>query len=56
MKTYTIEIKEELSRCVDVKANSIDDAKAIIQEQYYNENIILDSDDFVSTEFIEYKK
>lgn len=52
MKTFKIEVKEILSRIIGVEANSIEDAFSIIKKQYHKEEIVLDSDDFVETEFL----
>lgn len=55
MKTFKIDIKETLSRTIEIKANSIDDALYEIKKRYNSEEIILDYDDFVDTEFLEIK-
>jgi len=47
METFKIEVKETLSRIIEIKANSTDEAISIVREQYKNENIVLDADDFV---------
>lgn len=46
MRNYEISVKEVLERVVRVKANSLEDALAKIQEMYDNEEIVLDSTDF----------
>lgn len=46
MKTYSIEIKEVLSRVVEVEATSAEEAKDIVFEQYKKEEIILDDGDY----------
>lgn len=53
MKTFKIEVKETLSRIVEIKANSTHEAYLLVKEQYQNEEIVLDSEDYVDTEFIE---
>ncbi|GIV27270.1 MAG: hypothetical protein KatS3mg027_1084 [Bacteroidia bacterium] len=55
MKTFKIEIKEVLSRIIEIKANSLDEAITKTREMYRNEEIILDSSDYVSTDIEEYK-
>ena len=52
MKTYKIEVKETLSRIIEIDANSIDEALEDVQKIYKKEEIILDSDDFYEVEFI----
>lgn len=52
MKTYKIEVKETLSRIIEINANSIDEALENVQKIYKNEEIILDNDDFVEVDFI----
>lgn len=51
MKTYKIEIKETLSRIIEIDANSLGSAISIVHEQYKNEEIILDSTYFLDVEF-----
>ncbi len=52
MKTYKIEIKETLSKIIEVGASSEDEALTKIKNSYRNEDIILDENDFVDVEFI----
>ena len=52
MKAYKIEVKETLSRIVEIEANSSDEALLKIKELYKNEEIVLDADDFDETEFL----
>jgi hypothetical protein len=52
MKTYKIEVKETLSRIIEINANSINEALENVQKIYKNEEIILDNDDFVEVDFI----
>jgi hypothetical protein len=51
MKTFEIEIKEILSRTIEVKTNTEDEALEIVRQQYNNEEIVLDSSDFVDIYF-----
>jgi hypothetical protein len=53
MKTFKIEIQELLARVVDVEAIDLDDAISKLNDQYENEEIVLDYDDFVAVDFIE---
>ena len=55
MQTYHIEIQETLVRVVGVEALSLDSAIVQVQEMYNNEEIVLDSDDYMDTEFLEKK-
>lgn len=50
METFKIEIHEFLSRIIEVEANSKDEAIAKVRELYSLEEIILDSEDYVTTE------
>lgn len=52
METYKIEVKETLSRIIEIKATSEDEAFSKIRDLYRNEEIVLDSDDYVDTEFL----
>ena len=51
MKKYTIEITETLQRQIEIKANSFDEAYSIIKEKYHNGEIVLDSNDYIDTDF-----
>lgn len=55
MKTFKIEVQEFLSRIVEIEAKNIDEAISKVTEMYQNEEIVLDSEDFVTTEIGEYK-
>ena len=50
MKTFEIEIKETLSKTIEVEANSIEEAIEKATLLYNNEEIILNSDDYLDTE------
>ena len=50
MKTFEFEIKEFLSRIIEVEANNEDEAYMKVKEMYEKEVIVLDSSDFVETE------
>lgn len=49
MKKYTIEITETLQKQVSVEANSYEEAERKVKEQYRNNEIILDSDNYIDT-------
>jgi nicotinic acid phosphoribosyltransferase len=52
METFKIEVKETLSRIIEIEASSEDEAFSKIQELYNKEEIVLDSDDYIETEFL----
>ena len=49
-KTYKIEITETLQRQIEIEANSPVDASIKAQEQWNEDQIVLDSEDFVDVE------
>ena len=56
MKTYTIQINESYSRIVTVELPDeydINDAIAEVRSDYYNEDIVLGSEDFDDVDFYE---
>ena len=55
MQTFKIEIREFLSRIVEVEASNSEEAILKVNELYRNEEIVLDSDDYLTTEIEEYK-
>lgn len=55
METFKIEIQEFLATVVEVEADSIYEAISKVREMYGNEEIILDSSDYLTTEIKEYK-
>lgn len=55
MKTFKIEVQEFLSKIIEIEANDIDDALSRVKETYQNEEIILDSSNYIETEIIEYE-
>lgn len=52
METFKIEVKETLSRIIEVDANSEVEAFSKVQDLYNKEEIVLDADDYVETEFL----
>lgn len=48
-KIYTIEITETLQKQVKIKANSQEEAEKKVKEQYQNNEIVLDSNDYIYT-------
>lgn len=53
METFKIEVKETLSRIIEIEANSMDEAYLKVKEMYSIEEIVLDANDYVDTDFIE---
>ena len=56
MKTYTIQINESYSRIVTIELEDeydINDAIAEVRNDYYNEVIVLGSEDFDDVDFYE---
>lgn len=47
LKDFDIEIREELSRTVTVKAETLGDAIDQVMDQYKRGEIVLDAEDFV---------
>ena len=51
MKTYYISVTEILNKIVEVHADSEQEALQKAEDSYYNGEIVLDSEDFVDTQF-----
>lgn len=56
METFKIEIQEFLSKIIDIEAENINEAVSKTKKMYQNGEIILDSDDYVTTEIDEFPK
>jgi hypothetical protein len=56
METFKIEVQEFLSRIVEIEANNIDEAISTVKQMYQNEEIVLDSEDFVAIEIEEFSE
>ncbi|MCB9261211.1 MAG: DpnD/PcfM family protein [Flavobacteriales bacterium] len=54
METFKIEIQEFLSRIVEVKAKTKNEAISLVHEMYRNEEIVLDAGDYIATEIGEH--
>lgn len=52
METFKIEVKETLSRIIEIQSESKEDALLRIKELYKKQEIVLDADDYVVTEFL----
>jgi flagellar biosynthesis regulator FlbT len=48
---YNVEITETLQRIVKVSASDEREAVKLVRKQYRNEDIVLDSNDYIDTEF-----
>jgi len=53
MPLFKIEVRETLSRVVEIDADNLESAKDIAEEQYKNEEIVLDYTDLAETNFEE---
>ena len=51
MKTFYISVTETLNKIVEVHAEDSSEALQIAEDAYYNGEIVLDSEDFVDTDF-----
>lgn len=49
---FSIEIIETLLKTVIIEANDAEQALSKVQEMYKNEQVILDSDNYLDTEFL----
>ncbi len=53
MKRFKIKIQEILSLEKTIKANSFEEALEIAQQQYYDQEIVLDAGHFIEVDFLE---
>ena len=51
MKKFEVTITETLMRTVTVEADTPEKAVAMVEDRWYDGYIVLESDDFVETEF-----
>ncbi len=51
MRTYSVEITETLQKTIQVEAASREEAEAIVNEQWYKGEHILDADNFTVVSF-----
>lgn len=51
MQTFYIEVKETLSQLIEVNARSEDEALLSVKQRYQDEEIILDADSHIATDF-----
>ena len=47
LNKYIVQVSELLCHRVEVEANSIEEAKAKVENEYYNNNLVLTADDYV---------
>lgn len=48
---YRVEVTETLQRIIEIDAESSEEAESKVRRQYRNEDIVLDSADFIDVEF-----
>lgn len=53
METFKIEIQEFLSTIVEIEAENVNEAVSKVKALYRNEEIVLDSNDYVTTKISE---
>lgn len=56
METFKIEVQEFLSRIVEIEAKNIDEAISKVKVMYQNEEIVLDNEDFVTSEIKQFSE
>jgi len=56
MKTFKIEVKETLTRVVEVQANTVEDAISEVENKHKEEEIVLDCADYDGVEIKEHKE
>lgn len=56
MKEYKVEITETLQTIITIEANSEDEAIDIVQQKYKDEEIVLDSSNYIDTDFSIYSE
>ena len=56
MKEFAIEITETLSLIEYVEADSEDEALDMVRDMYFNEDIVLDSSNYIDTDFQIYEE
>jgi hypothetical protein len=51
MAKFSVEVYESSARVVEVEAETVNEALDIVEKQYNNEEIVLDSNDFQDVKF-----
>lgn len=52
---YKVEVREILSRIIEIEAENEEGSLKEVKRKYMNENFILNAEDYVKTEFNSYK-
>ena len=50
MIKYDVCIREILEKVIEIEADSLEEAEEKVEEMYHNEEIVLDSSDYMDTE------
>ena len=56
METFKIEIQEFLSKIIEIEASNAEEAVSKVKDMYRKEEIVLDSENYVTTEIEEYSE
>ena len=56
MEKFKIEIKEFLSRIIEVEALDIEQAIIEVKKMYDKEEIVLNDNDYITTEIVNYER
>ena len=56
MKKFKIEVQEILSKIIEIEATDIDQAIYEVKKMYESEEIILNENDYITTEFTNYER
>ena len=56
MREYKVEVTETLSQVITVEADNEEDALDIVRDSYFNEELVLDSSDYIDTDFQIYEE
>lgn len=56
METFKIEIQEFLSKIIEVEVSNVNEAISKVKEMYKKEEIVLNSEDYVTTKIEEYNE
>lgn len=51
METFDVMVTEELTRIISVEADSVEEAERKIRVKYASGEIVLDSSDYIDTQF-----
>ena len=56
MKKFKIEVQEILSKIIEIEATDIEQAIYEVKKMYESEEIILNENDYITTEFTNYER